>query len=821
MSNAEDMAVVVINEGTVSNTVNPYNKFVSNTISNGSIGIIARGVPSIPGIYIDGIEITGNTFINQFETAVKLNYLTSPKVSGNEINNAGNDGISCTQCKDSLRITSNKISNITGIAIKLDNCAGGTLRGLVANNFVHSYGSGSSYGFWLQNTSNQDIYNNSTNITANNSSGAALYLGTTSMINAVNNILSNTGGGVALYMTAQAGLNVSDHNNFYSTSGFIAYWNMSYYPSLSQWQTTTSKDLNSLSVLPLYSSTTDLHITSSQTLNNTGTPLALVTHDIDGQLRLSPPDIGADEFTNPPDDAGISSIDQPSSLTCPGLASISLRLKNYGAGMLYTADIHWEVNGIPQPNYSWADTLNASAVSPPVMLGSYNFSAPGTYVIKAYSSNPNGNGDTNNSNDTITVTLVLNFQALSLGPDQTICANDSAYLDAGPGYSSYLWSTGSTASSIYTSAPGIYSATVVTSAGCTFTDTVMIAVSGPCNVWPGDTDYDLSVDNSDFLAIGLHFGETGPQRSTTGNTWMPHPATDWSNAQANGMNVKHADCNGDGIVDHNDTLAVNLNYGLTHAYRLSMPSVTTGNPPLFFHTSQSSFNAGDWIDMEIWAGDSANPVSSLYGIAFAVDVNGTAVVPGTVSISYPNSWLGTPGSNALTLGIPFATGVDGAKVRNDHTNAAGFGKIAVLRFQTDPNITTSSDLYTSFIGYTAVDSAGVPVLLSPEADTITVDPVITGIGEQNHAGGISAYPNPYTGHTNITYSLEDDAKVIIEVFDVTGRKVQDLVNKHQGKGRYTVQFSASVSGWSSGVYLVRMNIAGKISTLRIIEAAKN
>ncbi len=99
-----------------------------------------------------------------------------------------------------------------------------------------------------------------------------------------------------------------DYNNYYSNDkiGFISTggstdWsdNPDYQTTLSGWQSATGKEANSISVNPVFASSSDLHLASNDndSLNNLGTPLATVTKDIDGQVRnTTTPDMGADEF---------------------------------------------------------------------------------------------------------------------------------------------------------------------------------------------------------------------------------------------------------------------------------------------------------------------------------------------------------------------------------------------------------------------------------------------------------------------------------------------------------------------------------------------
>ncbi|MGA7306429.1 MAG: T9SS type A sorting domain-containing protein [Rhodothermales bacterium] len=76
------------------------------------------------------------------------------------------------------------------------------------------------------------------------------------------------------------------------------------------------------------------------------------------------------------------------------------------------------------------------------------------------------------------------------------------------------------------------------------------------------------------------------------------------------------------------------------------------------------------------------------------------------------------------------------------------------------------------------------------------------------------YPNPFNPTTEISFSLPEDALVVIRLMDVTGREVSRVVDAAFHAGRHTVTFDAS--GLPSGVYLYRMEAGSFTETRRMI-----
>jgi len=79
------------------------------------------------------------------------------------------------------------------------------------------------------------------------------------------------------------------------------------------------------------------------------------------------------------------------------------------------------------------------------------------------------------------------------------------------------------------------------------------------------------------------------------------------------------------------------------------------------------------------------------------------------------------------------------------------------------------------------------------------------------------YPNPFNPSTNINFSLPIRSQVKIELFDILGVKVADIVDQEYGPGYHTIQFDAAKL--PSGIYFYQMN-AGKYREVKRMNLLK-
>lgn len=70
------------------------------------------------------------------------------------------------------------------------------------------------------------------------------------------------------------------------------------------------------------------------------------------------------------------------------------------------------------------------------------------------------------------------------------------------------------------------------------------------------------------------------------------------------------------------------------------------------------------------------------------------------------------------------------------------------------------------------------------------------------------YPNPFNPTTTISFSIPQQEKVELIVYDVLGRKVAELVNETIPSGTHSIDFDGS--NLSSGMYIYKIT-AGQFS----------
>ncbi|WP_168797569.1 MopE-related protein [Neolewinella litorea] len=240
-------------------------KIRNNHLRGGSYGIYFA---SAGGVRSTDTEITGNVVEGFLYYGAYLSYLQGGFFTNNRI------------------IGNREGSGYYGLSISdWDGTPSAPV--LMANNFV-ALPSGSQ-AVYLVNSDHLRFHHNS--VTASNTAFTQYYGENV----AIKNNIFRSVAGQAVLMSGVTDLDMN-HNNLYTESPYLAYWEGIQVTDLAAWRSASGQDAKSLSFDPQFVSATDLHATAPA-LANAGTPIAGITKDIDGQSRDATPSIGADEYS--------------------------------------------------------------------------------------------------------------------------------------------------------------------------------------------------------------------------------------------------------------------------------------------------------------------------------------------------------------------------------------------------------------------------------------------------------------------------------------------------------------------------------------------
>jgi hypothetical protein len=140
-----------------------------------------------------------------------------------------------------------------------------------------------------------------------------------------------------------------------------------------------------------------------------------------------------------------------------------------------------------------------------------------------------------------------------------------------------------------------------------------------------------------------------------------------------------------------------------------------------------------------------------------------------------------------------------------------------IEFLRDANTTNSAglDLYNAWV------NQGKCPPVAMVTDTISVDITPTGVDKPPIAKTelLQNVPNPFNPATSIRFSLASRQHVTIDVYDVAGKHVVNLVNEVKPAGIQQVRWNGGDSGdryVASGVYFVRMATRDGAFTRKVV-----
>ncbi len=210
------------------------------------------------------------------------------------------------------------------------------------------------------------------------------------------------------------------------------------------------------------------------------------------------------------------------------------------------------------------------------------------------------------------------------------------------------------------------------------------AIQNPCVfscVWPGDANKDLEANHYDIMTIGLNFGMQGPARDSISNRWIGHFAQDWATYQLSGVNNKHGDCNGDGVINWSDTVAIHQNFAYSHYEQPG--SKADENWIIEFDWSDSKAVTRRKGKVQLGPpvkGTKAN----IYALGYEIEILGAgdSLLYSQTTVNFDDNWLGSSGSDLIAFYMKDSvkSKIYVGLARNDGQEISGDGAIAEINF---------------------------------------------------------------------------------------------------------------------------------------------
>lgn len=364
---------------------------------------------------------------------------------------------------------------------------------------------------------------------------------------------------------------------------------------------------------------------------------------------------------------------------------------------------------------------------------------------------------------------------------------------------------------------GVYKVTY-TAYNMTLSDNVTVVefVNNNSDVYPGDANGDGVANNYDLLTVGQTFGTADIARPGANLSWTAQPCSDWSQSFPSGLNYKHSDCDGDGLVDFPDTTAILQNYGQTHVLKMMNPQTMTNpsDPTLSIDFPSGNYSIGTPVTIPIDLGTASVPANNIYGVAFTVNYPADAVDANTLNVDFSNSWMGAIGAGSVAIKKNFAASgsVDVAISRTNQQNISGNGLLCELKVITIDNVSgkvmSPVTKYFTFSNVTVIDKDGNPIAVNTQKDSITVAGT-NGIADYTKTSRFKVYPNP----ANDVINIAADEKIMdVELVDLSGR----VITKIKAEGN---NVRIATEAIERGFYFLKIRSEKGLET-RSVEIAK-
>lgn len=172
-------------------------------------------------------------------------------------------------------------------------------------------------------------------------------------------------------------------------------------------------------------------------------------------------------------------------------------------------------------------------------------------------------------------------------------------------------------------------------------------------VWAGDMNGDGRVSVSDLISLGRFIGLSGVQRNDINYPFRSgQQADDWNYTQPNGINIKHIDANGDGLLSVEDTISISDYYASIHNF-VPNEVLAIKDYPFEIIPNTTELDSGDLLVLDIVIGSNSNPVLDVFGLAFGLSFSPSMIDSASLSGHfYQDGWFANGGPSLQMIKQP-------------------------------------------------------------------------------------------------------------------------------------------------------------------------
>jgi len=339
-------------------------------------------------------------------------------------------------------------------------------------------------------------------------------------------------------------------------------------------------------------------------------------------------------------------------------------------------------------------------------------------------------------------------------------------------------------------------------------------------VFPGDTDRDGKVNIFDALAIGLGYNQQGRTRPNASIEPFFQAALNWVSFIFGNLDSKHADCDGNGLINSDDYEAIDRNYQLIEQNESLSQSNNLPPVTLTFHADTLTMeNIGGnevTIPATLAIGSEAFPLDDIYGVAISFDYESDNIQRIETEV-LSTSFLGEDTTIFKREKLLTAEQQYGLVLtKMDQQGVGGEGPVAELGFVIIGDLGDGrSEINLTIKGIKVIDSQGeeIPVSIPADSSHVTIFSIesrTVSTQEEALQKQVTLSPNPAK---NLLY-LDIDAALTVKdgrvvIYNTLGEQVaQQIITK--------TQLQMDISELSAGVYWVNVRVEEGVVSKQIV-----